>query len=113
LVFYFIISRGFLTFVEAVILILKHATFLRLSGLSPKLALIKSEVDYREANINLNIREHLMASFEEHMVEQFAGFIMATDIGLCIYASVTKMISHQAVSAILVQHIGTQSAQLT
>ncbi|KAH9024480.1 hypothetical protein EDB83DRAFT_1979310 [Lactarius deliciosus] len=64
----------------AVILILKHATFLRLSSLSPKLALTHAELDYRAANIDVNIQQYLMASSQAHSVELFAAFIMATDI---------------------------------
>ncbi len=82
---------------EAVILILKHATFLRLSDSTSESAITRAELDYREANIDLKIRQYLTASSQEHSVEQFAGFIMATDIGLFILASV-KLISHQAVS---------------
>ncbi|KAI9457261.1 hypothetical protein BJY52DRAFT_1273678 [Lactarius psammicola] len=64
----------------AVILILKHATFLCLSHLSPQLALTQAELDYREANIDLKIQQYLTISLQEHTVELFAGFIMATDI---------------------------------
>jgi len=97
LVFHFIIFRAYITFVEAVILILKHATFLRLSDLTAELALTRAELHYREANIDLKIRQYLTASSQEHSVEQLAGFIMATDIGSFILGSV-KIISHQAVS---------------
>ncbi len=81
LVFHFIIFRVYLTFVEAVILILKHATFLYLSNLSPESALTHMELDYQEANIDLRIQQHLSTSSQEHSVELSAGFIMATDIG--------------------------------
>jgi hypothetical protein len=81
--------------VEAVILILKHATFLRLSNLSPKSALTHAELDYQEANIDLKIQQYLAASSQEHSVELFAAFIMATDIGLFILSSV-YMVSHHA-----------------
>jgi len=84
--------------VEAVILILKHATFLRLSNLLPESALTHAELDYRKANIDLKVQQHLKASSQEHSVELFAGFIMATDIGSFILASV-KTISHRAFSA--------------
>ncbi|KAH9010873.1 hypothetical protein EDB85DRAFT_2160535 [Lactarius pseudohatsudake] len=63
----------------AVILILKHATLLRHSNLSPKSALIRAELDYREANIDLVIQQYL-ASSQEHIVELFEEFIMDTDI---------------------------------
>ncbi|KAH9016955.1 hypothetical protein EDB85DRAFT_2018127, partial [Lactarius pseudohatsudake] len=65
----------------AVIIIVKHATSLRLSNLSPKSALTHAELDYREANIDPKIRRHLTASpSQEHFVELFASFIMATDV---------------------------------
>ena len=73
---------------KAVILILKHATFLRLSNLSPKSALTLAEQDYQETNVNSTIQQHLMASSQEHSVELFAAFIMATDIGLFILSFV-------------------------
>lgn len=86
----------YLTFIEAVILILKHATFIRLSNLSvsPKVALPLAELDYQRANVDLTVQQHLMAS-QEHSVEIFAAFIMATDIGLSILSSI-HIISHQA-----------------
>jgi hypothetical protein len=89
LVFYFIIFRLYLTFLEGVILILKHATLLASS--SPQSALICADMGYREANIDLKVQQHLTASSQEHSVVLHAGFIMATDIGLFILASV-KMI---------------------
>jgi hypothetical protein len=73
-----------LTFVEAVILILKHASFLWLSNGSES-ALTLAEADYQKANIDLKIQEYLQASSPEHSVEEFAfKFIMATDIGMFI-----------------------------
>ena len=81
LVFYFTIFRVHLTFVEAVILILKHATLLRLSNLSPVSALTQAELDYQEANVDLKIQQHLTVSSQEHSVELLMGFIMATEIG--------------------------------
>ena len=50
----------YLTIVEVVILILKHATTLRLSN-TPEEALTQAEVDYKEANIDLKIQEFLEA----------------------------------------------------
>jgi hypothetical protein len=82
-----------LTFVEAVILILKHATFLLLSIQPWESALVHADQHYSEANIDLKIQEHLAAP-QEHSVEELASFIMATDIGWLILASV-KLISHQ------------------
>jgi hypothetical protein len=84
----------YLTIVEAVILILKHATFLCLSNFSAESALSLAELDYREANVDSTI-QHFMASSEGHTVELFSGFIMATDIasGLFILSSV-HIVSH-------------------
>jgi len=64
----------------AVILILRHATVLRLSNSSSESALTNVELAYRETNIDLKIQQHLMASSQGHSVELFAAFIMATDI---------------------------------
>ena len=85
---------------KAVILIFKHATFLRTSNSSAKLALTHAEIDYWASKIDLKIQEHLVASPHEDSVEQFAHFIMATDIGLSILTSV-KISSHQAFASII------------
>jgi hypothetical protein len=76
----------YLTIVKVVILILKHATTLRLSK-EPKEALTKAGLDYQVTNIDLKIQEYLMAFSHENSVQNFADFIMATNIGLfiCIY----------------------------
>ena len=71
----------YLTFGEAVILILKHATALQVSNLSAKLALVQAEWDYNEANVDFKIQEHIMASSQEPTVQTSAAFIMATNIG--------------------------------
>ena len=82
----------YLTIVEVVILILKHATTLRLSN-KVKQALPLAELDYKEANIDLKIQEYLKAFTPEDTVEKFADFIMATNIGLFMHSSITT-ISH-------------------
>ncbi|KAH9060704.1 hypothetical protein EDB87DRAFT_575875 [Lactarius vividus] len=64
----------------AIILILKHATFLRLSNMSPESALTHAEVNYREANIDSRIQKFLTESSQEHSDESFATFIMAADL---------------------------------
>ena len=81
LVFYFIIFRLYLTFVTAIIILLKHATLLRLSNLSPEEALTQAGQDYQAANIDEKIQQYLTASAQVHTLEQFARFIIATDIG--------------------------------
>ncbi|KAF8256907.1 hypothetical protein EI94DRAFT_1761909 [Lactarius quietus] len=62
-----------------IILILKHAMFLRASN-SAKLALSQAEQNYQGSNIHSKIQEYLKAFSSEDSVEQFAGFIMATDM---------------------------------
>jgi hypothetical protein len=79
LVFYVFISGVYLTFVKAVTLILKHATFLRSSNL-PKAALTNVDLNYQKANIDKSIQQYLMAYASELSVEKFATFIMGTDI---------------------------------
>ena len=95
-----IIFRLYLTFLEAVLLILKHATVLRLSN-TLKSALSQANLDYKKAKIDLTIQKHLLAYSFEDSVEQFVGFIMATEIGVFTPLSVT-IISHQAFSTISV-----------
>ncbi|KAN0137651.1 hypothetical protein V8E53_004702 [Lactarius tabidus] len=62
----------------AVILILRHATFLRLSNKS-EAALTQAELDYQESSIELKIQEYL-DGFASEDVSQFGGFIKATEI---------------------------------
>ena len=77
----------------AVVIILKHATILRLSNLPPESALTQAELDYQEANMDLKIQQHLIGYSQVQSVEQFAGFIMASDIGLFALAFV-MIVSH-------------------
>ena len=72
--------------VKAVILIFKHATFLRLSGESGESALTHAEKHFWASKMDLKIQEHLVTCSYENLIEQFADFIMATDIGLFIPA---------------------------
>src|SRR5258707_794310 len=96
------IFRVYLTFVTAVILILKHATFLSIS-MDAESALTQVDMNYQAANIDLKIQEHLASSLQEHSVDHFAHFIMATDIGVFILAPVKK-ISYQVFSVFSVFH---------
>ncbi|KAH9023386.1 hypothetical protein EDB85DRAFT_2277896, partial [Lactarius pseudohatsudake] len=73
-------SLGGYHLIFAVILILKHATFLRLSNMSAESALTLAEVDYRVANIDSQIRQHLTAPSQEQSDESFVGFIMAVEL---------------------------------
>ena len=66
-----------------------------------EVALTQVEINYQAANIDLKIQEHLASSSQEHSVEGFAHFIMATDIGLFNLAYV-KIKSHQPFSVISV-----------
>lgn len=87
LVIHFIISRVYLTFLKAVILILKHATILRLSDQPPKSALTQVELNYQVANIDLEIQQYLEASSQQRSVELSMRFIMATEISKFIVTS--------------------------
>ena len=70
---------------KVVILILKHATALRLSN-TPKEALTKAGLDYQKTNIDLKIARYLKTLTVYDSVETFANFIMATNIGVFICA---------------------------
>ena len=80
LVFQSIIFRMYLTFVIAIILLLKHATLL-LSGIPSRSVLTHADQHYQGANMDLKIQEHLAASSQKLSVEQLASFIVANDIG--------------------------------
>jgi hypothetical protein len=67
--------------VKAATLILKHATLSQTSNL-PKVALTNVELDYQKANMDESIQQYLTTCASELSIEQFSGFIMATDIGL-------------------------------
>jgi hypothetical protein len=87
--------------VKAVTLILKHATFLRIS-ISSKSALANTELNYQKANIDVIIQQHLTACASKQSVEQFVGFIMSTDIGLFIFLIFITSISYCSFSVISV-----------
>ena len=75
---------------KAVTLILKHATLLRTSNL-PKAALTNVDLDYQRANTDGSIQQYLTACASDVSVEQFAAFIMSTEIGLFILPFVTSI----------------------
>ena len=77
---------------KVVILILKHATSLQLLT-SLRSPLAQAESDYQQANIGLKIQQFLMASSPEHSINEFVAFLIATDIGSFILASV-PIVSH-------------------
>ena len=72
-----------LTFVQALLLIFKHAMFLRLSN-TTKSALNLAGLNYQKADIDLKVQDYLKVSSPDHSVEEFASFIRATDIGMLI-----------------------------
>jgi hypothetical protein len=79
----------YLTFLEAIILILKHATILRLSDQPPKSALTQVELKYQEANMDLKIQQYLGAFSQHQSIELSMRFIMATEISKFNFPSVT------------------------
>ena len=84
---------------KAVILILKHATFLQVS--TPlESTLTQAELNYQRANIDFQIQQYLKATSTEHTIKEYVTFIMGTDIGLIILESV-PIVSDYAFSAIL------------
>ena len=78
---------------QAVLLIFKHAIFLHYSNTTES-ALNLAGLDYQKTDIDLKIQDFLKASSPEQSVEQFASFIMATDIGMLIDAIFIIIISH-------------------
>ncbi|KAF8260844.1 hypothetical protein EI94DRAFT_1705997 [Lactarius quietus] len=82
------------TFGVAIILILKHAASLCLSGLSPRMALTQADSDFRKANMAIKIEEYFTGSYHEYTIKQFVDFLTATDIGLSHFAS-TRIIAHE------------------
>jgi hypothetical protein len=98
----------YLTIVEAVILVLKHATLLQLSN-EPEAALTQAELDYQESNIDLKIQEYLKALSSED-VNQFSGFINATEIGMFVLLSATTR-SYQPAS-MTQYHLSLQRKQM-
>ena len=89
----------FLRFVKAVLLIFKHAMFLCHSSTTES-ALDLAGLDYQNIDMDLKIQDYLKASSPEQSVEDFASFIMATDIGMLIGASVIIIITNQSFSII-------------
>ncbi len=71
---------------KAIILIFKHATFLRHSLLQGP-ALIQADLDYQKADVDQKIQEYVAAS-QGPSAELDKGFIMAIEIGLSILMSV-------------------------
>ena len=86
---------------KAVTLILKHATLLQTSN-SPKAALTSVDLDYKKQHIDKSIQQYLIAHASHLSEEQFAGFIMGTEIGWFILLVFVTSISYCPVSVISV-----------
>ena len=90
---------------KAVTLILKHATLLRTSNL-PRAALAIVDLNYQRQNIDEFIQQFLTAYASDLSVEQFAGFIMGTEIqaeiDLFILLPFVTLMSHYLFSSISV-----------
>ena len=78
---------------KAVTLILKHATLLQTSNL-PKAALTNVDLEYEKQNIDESIQQYLTAHASHLSEEQFAGFIMGTEIGWFILLLFVTSISY-------------------
>jgi hypothetical protein len=86
---------------KAVTLILKHATLLRFSNL-PEAALTNADLDYQRENIDNSVEEYLRSHALNLSVEQFASFIMGTEIGWFIILLCVNLISYCPFSVISV-----------
>lgn len=64
----------------AIILILKHAAPLCLSGTSARIAIAQAESDFQNSNVASRIEEQFPGSYEEYSVEEFVHFIVDTNI---------------------------------
>ena len=65
---------------QAILLLFKHAMFLRLSNTTDS-ALNIAGLNYQKSDIDLKIQDYLKAS---HSIEEVTAFIMETDIGMSI-----------------------------
>ena len=80
-----------LIFEVAIILILKHAATLCLSGTSARVAISQAESNFQNANMVSKIEEHFTGSYEEYTVEQFVHFIANASLGLSYFTSSQTM----------------------
>ena len=87
LLFYPSIAAFNYDFAAAIILILKHATTLRLSGLYSKLALAQAELDYQKLNIGWRITQNFTAPPQQYSVPDFVDFIMGVSVCLLVLHS--------------------------
>jgi len=86
LVFTFLFLNAVFNFASAIVIILKHATTLRLSGLSAKPALAQAELDYQKLNIGSKIAPHFTAPPQEYSVSNFIDFIMGVSVCLLLHS---------------------------
>ena len=87
-----------LTFGVAIILILKHAATLCLSGSSARIAIKQAGSDFQSANVASRIQEYFTGPYEEYTVEQFVQFIVNTNVGLSGFTS-TQIMAYSAFKA--------------
>jgi len=73
-------------FAAAILIILKHATTLRLSELSAKPALVQAESDYQKLTIGLKILQCFSATPQEYSVLNFVDFIMGVSVCLLLHS---------------------------
>ena len=92
LVFPIISVRPYLTFPKAVVLILKHATSLRLSML-PGPALIQADLDYQRVDVDKKIQRHIVVS-RGHSAELDKAFVMAIEMVHLFLSFWTKQSSY-------------------
>jgi hypothetical protein len=87
-----------LTVEVAIILMLKHAASLCLSGISARRAIAQAESSFQNANAASRIEEHFTGSYEEYTIEQLVQFIVDNNIGLSSFIS-THIIAYLALKA--------------
>ncbi len=75
-----------MTFPKVVVIILKHATSLRLS-MHPGPALIQADLDYQNSDVDQKIQQYIGAS-QGPSAELDKPFIMGIEIGLSIFLMV-------------------------
>ena len=73
-------------FAADIIIILKHATTLRLSGIHPKAALAQAELDYQKLNIGSKITQNFTALPQQYSVLNFVDIIMGVSVCLLLHS---------------------------
>ena len=85
LVFVFIPLNVLVNYCAAIIIILKHATTLRASGLSVLSALCQAESNYHQFNIGPQIVDHFSAPPHHYSIQDFVDFVMGVSVGLLLH----------------------------